>query len=185
MGRYAPMVSKRPLKVFRTSAGFEDAYIAAPSQKAALEAWGAKRNLFAQGAAEVVRDPEMIKAALARPGQVLRVPRGTTAEHLAAAAAGAPPKGKSAPSDGANAPKRHAKPKPRPSREKLDAAHEKLEAKRQEQASAEAEVSEQIEVLKAELGERKRQHARELADFEQEVDRQERLYRNALSKWRG
>ncbi|NKJ02051.1 hypothetical protein [Novosphingobium sp. SG707] len=78
------MANKRALKVFRTSAGFEDTYIAAPSQKAALEAWGARRNLFAQGVAELVTDPELAKAALARPGQVLRVPRGTTAEHLAA-----------------------------------------------------------------------------------------------------
>jgi hypothetical protein len=35
--------------------------------------------------AEVVKDAELAKAALARPGEVLRVPRGTTAEHLAAA----------------------------------------------------------------------------------------------------
>ena len=30
------------LKVFRTSIGFHDAYVAAPSRKAALEAWGAR-----------------------------------------------------------------------------------------------------------------------------------------------
>jgi hypothetical protein len=31
------------LKVFRTPIGFHDAYVAAPSQKAALEAWEATR----------------------------------------------------------------------------------------------------------------------------------------------
>ncbi len=31
----------RKLKVFRTPAGFHDAYVAAPSRKAALAAWGA------------------------------------------------------------------------------------------------------------------------------------------------
>jgi len=179
------MVSKRPLKVFRTSAGFEDAYIAAPSQKAALETWGAKRDLFAQGAAEVVKDPELVKAALAHPGEVLRVPRGTTAEHLAAAAAGAQSKDKAPPSEPSKVPKKRAKPKPRPSREKLDVAREQLEATRQELASAEAELSEQIETLKAELAERKREHAKAIAHLQQEVERQDRLYRKALSKWQG
>ena len=39
---------KLKLKVFRTPIGFHDAYVAAPSQKAALEAWGADSNIFAQ-----------------------------------------------------------------------------------------------------------------------------------------
>ena len=41
----------RKLKVFQTSLGFFDQAIAAPSMKAALEAWGADSNLFHQGAA--------------------------------------------------------------------------------------------------------------------------------------
>lgn len=45
----------------------------------------AKWNLFAQGKAEIAEDVEMIKAALAHPGDVLRLARRTTAEHLAAA----------------------------------------------------------------------------------------------------
>ena len=40
---------KQKLKVYCTPVGFHDAYVAAPSQKAALQAWGAKTNLFAQG----------------------------------------------------------------------------------------------------------------------------------------
>ena len=51
---------KSKLKVFRTPIGFHDAYVAAPSQKAALEAWGAEGNLFAQGIAEQVIDPELM-----------------------------------------------------------------------------------------------------------------------------
>ena len=47
---------KQKLKVFVTSIGFHDAYVAAPSQKAALEAWGADSNIFAQGIAEQVTD---------------------------------------------------------------------------------------------------------------------------------
>jgi hypothetical protein len=39
----------RKLKVFCTAIGFHDAYVAAPSMKAALEAWGADVSLFAAG----------------------------------------------------------------------------------------------------------------------------------------
>jgi hypothetical protein len=74
----------RKLKVFRTAVGFDDAYVAAPSRKAALAAWGSSTDLFAAGAAEVVSDPALMKAALARPGVVVRVARGTDAEHLRA-----------------------------------------------------------------------------------------------------
>jgi len=72
------------IKVFRTPIGFHDAYVAAPSQKAALEAWGADANLFARGVAEVVTDPKLTKAPLERPGEIIRVSRGTADEHAAA-----------------------------------------------------------------------------------------------------
>src|SRR3546814_12633677 len=66
------------------SIGFHDAYVAAPSQKAALEAWGADANLFARGVAEVVTDPALTAEPLAHPGTVIKRPRGSMAEHLAA-----------------------------------------------------------------------------------------------------
>lgn len=72
------------LKVFRTPIGFYDAYVAAASQKAALAAWGADADLFARGAADVVTDGHLIEAPLAAPGKVIRVPRGSEAEHLKA-----------------------------------------------------------------------------------------------------
>jgi len=80
----------RPLKVFRTAIGFHDAYVAAPTMKAALAAWGAERNLFASGRAERVTDPKLTKAALADPGKVIKVLRGTAAEQYAALEASAP-----------------------------------------------------------------------------------------------
>ncbi len=66
----------RKLKVFRTIAGFHDAYVAAPSRAAALRAWGATTDLFAMDAAEEVTDPELMKEALADPGVVTRKSRG-------------------------------------------------------------------------------------------------------------
>lgn len=63
------------LKVYRTPAGFHDAYVAATSQKAALAAWGSDANLFARGIAEEVTDPALMAAPLDHPGEVIRVAR--------------------------------------------------------------------------------------------------------------
>jgi hypothetical protein len=67
----------RKLKTFQTSLGFFDQAIAAPSMKAALQAWGADSNLFHQGAAKESDDPDVIAATLAKPGVVLRRPVGS------------------------------------------------------------------------------------------------------------
>src|SRR3954467_9539990 len=67
----------KKLKTYETSLGFFDLAIAAPSMKAALEAWGADSNLFHQGAAKESHDPEVIADTMARPGVILRRPVGT------------------------------------------------------------------------------------------------------------
>jgi len=69
----------RKLKTYTTSAGFFDLAVAAPSMKAALDAWGSKNNLFHQGFAKVSDDPTVIKATMAKPGVVLRRSVGTDA----------------------------------------------------------------------------------------------------------
>ena len=70
--RGRPMARK--LKTYQTSLGFFDLAIAAPSMKAALEAWGADSNLFHQGAAKESDDPDVIAATMKKPGVVLRRP---------------------------------------------------------------------------------------------------------------
>lgn len=67
----------RKLKTYQTSLGFFDQAIAAPSMKAALEAWGADSNLFHQGAAKESDDPNVIAATMAKPGVVLKRPVGS------------------------------------------------------------------------------------------------------------
>src|ERR1700683_460531 len=67
----------RKLKTYQTSLGFFEQAIAAPSMKAALEAWGADSNLFHQGAAKESDDPDVIAATMAKPGIVLRRPVGS------------------------------------------------------------------------------------------------------------
>ncbi|PJG52458.1 cell envelope biogenesis protein TolA [Bradyrhizobium forestalis] len=67
----------KKLKTYQTSLGFYDQAIAAPSMKAALQAWGASSNLFHQGVAKETDDPDIIAATMAKPGVVLRRPIGS------------------------------------------------------------------------------------------------------------
>ena len=67
----------RKFKTYQTSIGFFELAIAAPSMKAALEAWGSTSNLFHQGFAKEVQDPAIVAATMAKPGVVLRRAVGT------------------------------------------------------------------------------------------------------------
>lgn len=67
----------KKLKAYQTSLGFYDQAIAAPSMKAALQAWGASSNLFHQGVAKETDDPDIVAATMAKPGVVLRRPVGS------------------------------------------------------------------------------------------------------------
>src|SRR3954447_8035355 len=67
----------RKLKTYQTSQGFYDLAVAAPSMKAALEAWGASSNLFHQGFAKETDDEDLIAATMAKPGIVLQRPVGS------------------------------------------------------------------------------------------------------------
>src|SRR5204863_7937299 len=61
----------RNVKTNQTSLGFFDEAIAAPSMKAALEAWGTKTNLFHQGVAKEADDPEIIAATMRKPDVII------------------------------------------------------------------------------------------------------------------
>lgn len=69
----------RKLKVYQTSQGFYDLAVAAPTMTAALKAWGASASpeLFRQGFAKESDDKDVIAAAMAQPGIVLRRPVGS------------------------------------------------------------------------------------------------------------
>jgi hypothetical protein len=66
----------KKLKVFKTHIGFHDLLVAAPSMKAAAEAWGSDAKIFAQGFAARTGDAGEVEAALAEPGTVLKRPHG-------------------------------------------------------------------------------------------------------------
>lgn len=173
-------MAKRPLKVFRTSIGFHDAYVATTSRKAALEAWGAGSDLFASGAAEPVSDASLVKAPLAQPGVVIRVARGSTAQHLAAAGRARKREAKlaPAPSKAPAPPVRPAKKVPKPSRASLDKAEVALQRADKEYAASVAEIDARIEALRRERDTRMRK-------LEEHRAREEEAYREALDDWEG
>lgn len=175
----------RQLKVFRTSIGFHDAYVAAASQKAALQAWGADANLFARGMAEEITDPKLMQEPLSRPGEVVRTSRGTMAEHLAALPENKPTRsGTRKPKGAAPRATKAAAAAPRPSRTTLDEA---------ESAAAEAEerYAEQRRALdrrEAEIREERRAleaaRAKEAERLDAAVAAAAAAYRDALATWR-
>jgi len=68
------------LKVFVTSDGLTDYVVAASSKPKALAAWGSHQDLFKTGLAHETDDPALVKAATAKPGEVLRHPAGARGE---------------------------------------------------------------------------------------------------------
>jgi len=67
----------RKLKTYVTNLGFFELALAAPSMKAALEAWGMGHNAFHHGFARETDDPKIVASTMAKPGVVLRRPVGT------------------------------------------------------------------------------------------------------------
>lgn len=173
------------LKVFRTSTGFHDAYVAAPSRKAALAAWGTDRDLFARGAAEEVTDAALTEAPLARPGEVIKVSRGDREAQMAAL-----PEGKPKPSrpNTKSKAKAAAKPKPvakpKPSRADLDAAEEALAAAETRHEQERAELAAEAAVIERRQRDLKREQDREIAGFEAAREEAEATYRTSLERWR-
>lgn len=167
----------RKLKVFRTAIGFHDAYVAAPSRTAALEAWGSDKNLFASGRAEEVTDPALTAAPLADPGKVVKLRRGSSADNMAALANPTPARRR-------DMRKPSRPPAPRPSRAALDKAEAELER-------AEASLASELEAIDAELEAlRKRrralvdEHRQRIGRSRDDLDDARADYEAAVARWR-
>jgi len=153
-----PKSSKRKLKVFQAQFGFFDTVLAAPSQAAALRAWGTHRNLFATGHAKLATDETAIAAALEDPGTLLRRAVGSNdpfsveptslpkVPDLAAAMPEpeSPPKAKPQPK-----PKPKPVRKPSPDRSQLNVAETALQELDDQHVREEADLRRQQEELDA------------------------------------
>ncbi len=172
----------RKLKVFRTAAGFHDAYVAAPSRKAALAAWGAERDLFARGAAEEVTDPALMEEPLARPGEVIKRSRGSAAEQFAAL-----------PADRSKAKKRPAKARPsepatvrapKPSRDALDAAQDAIDTGERAWRKEQRELAARQAALDRERRNATERHEQALAELERAKRCAQEDYDAIVARWR-
>ena len=187
-------IMARKLKTFQTSLGFYDLAIAAPSMKAALEAWGAGSNLFHQGVAEETDDPDVVAATMSKPGVVLKRPAGSNgrfAEHSDLPSDLDPARrdraGKPSPEAGeasrlprsANGTPARPPPSSRRSRNAARpsaggrAARER-DRERREKATAEAQAA---------LDKAEREHAKRAADIQAESRRFEKRSRAEGDRW--
>lgn len=174
---------RQRLKVFRTPIGFHDAYVAAPSQKAALEAWGANTNLFAQGAAEQVTEPKLTKAPLEHPGEVIKVLRGDEAAQLKAlGGTRSRPAGKK--EGGSRIKSGMTKRRgPKPSRAKVARAQEALEKLDAAHSKELQELRDREQVLARKLREAHRSYHDKRAALEEKAESARSDYEAKLREW--
>ncbi|BCA57589.1 hypothetical protein [Sphingomonas sp. HMP6] len=189
----------RQLKVFVVPAGFHDAYVAAPSRKAALAAWGSEHDLFARGIAQEVTDPALTAEPLAHPGAVIKRSRGTTAEQIAAlpdapvrTAEDDPPAtpAKTKRGGGKASPERKAEPKPtpppppKPSRDALAAAEQALADLEDAYRDADAALLARQRALDRERRDLEAAHERDSKERGDALAEERDRYDRAISRWR-
>ncbi|KJC41508.1 TolA protein [Bradyrhizobium sp. LTSP885] len=186
----------RKLKTYQTSLGFFDLAIAAPSMKAALEAWGADSNLFHQGAAKESFDPGAIAATMAKPGVVLRRPVGTDrafSEHaeLPTDLGGGGPTKAARKSKGPKAKQRSSRPVDKAAERKAALAFEK-EQKRRERERASEETARQkdrerrqqaVDKAQTALDKAEQEHAKRAAAIQAEVEALEMRSQAEKARW--
>lgn len=141
----------RRLKVFQTRLGFYDTVVAAPSQAAALRAWGLKQNLFETGEARLTEDEAAAAAAVEHPGIPLRRAVGSDDPYAVdpqglPSLPAAPKRPRAKPGAKTRAPKR---PPPPADRSRLDAAEAALEALNEARKQEEAALRREAEALEA------------------------------------
>ncbi len=186
----------RALKVYRTAAGFHDVYVAASSQKAALEAWGSDHDLFARGIAELVTDPALTAEPLASPGTVIKRSRGSAAEQIASLPA-RKPRAEAVETPAADSPDTPAKAKPKPpkpeppkpkppkpDRSAVEAAEAVLEALRRDHDKALRALAKREADLARERRAIEREQDAALRETQAGVDAARDAYDAKLRAWR-
>ncbi len=156
------------LKVFCATSGFHDAVVAAPSRPAALKAWGAKTDLFSMGVARQVTDPKLVRKALARPGEVIRLNRSGGGEE--------------APQPKRAAMKRTTRP---PGRAKLASAEAALEKLDQRQAKELDAIERELAALQRRRDRLEKRHAKARSSAETKLEDARERYQAALDEWTG
>jgi hypothetical protein len=184
-GKAEPRPRKGRLKVFRTAIGFHDAYVAAPSRKAALAAWGTDKDLFARGVAEEVTDPAQMDEPLSAPGTVFRQLRSMPPDEPEAKPATRRRKAPhSATREHTMQPVPPAPPPPRPSKEELEEAEQAIEAARHQHAQEQRELSIRERKLADERKAMEASQARKERQLTTKLDAARQDYQERMEAWR-
>ena len=173
----------KALKVFQAHLGFFDTVVAVPSKKAALEAWGSRQDLFHTGLASIAEDKDAIRAALARPGVVLKRAAGSRDPFTAEPGVPKITLGPRKPPPKAKPKLELVKPKPRvepPDRTELDRAEKALADLKDEIKSSEASFARWKKELVAEEQESKSRFRARERELEQQLAAAKRTYSRAL-----
>jgi type IV secretory pathway VirB10-like protein len=181
-GKAEPNPRKGRLKVFRTAIGFHDAYVAAPSRKAALAAWGTDKDLFARGVAEEVSDPALMEEPLSAPGTVFRRLRPMPPDE-AEGEPSTPRKREAASGPAVENSMRPAPPRPKPSDEDVRKARGELQEAREQHAREEQDLAARERDLAKERKAMEQRHARELSIKEKELLAAKERYDERLAAW--
>ena len=178
-----PPPRRARLKVYQAAFGFHDSVVAAPNQAAALEAWGVRQNLFAEGYARLSDDAEAVEAALAHPRTPLRRAVGSKdpfvlTPGLPELPAANPLSPHSRAGHGTSPP---PMPKPvtsKPDRSALDAAEAEMAALERDHGAAEADFRARRDALDAEWTETHRRWTKRRSEAEHRL----RLARRAFER---
>lgn len=152
--------------------GLNDWIVAAPNQKAALEAFGVHQDLFAQGQAGVTTDSAMVDAATDSPGQPLKRPKGGKGRFKAGPAD----------SDWSGALKaagKGAKPPKKVSRAKLDKAEAALKAAERAGEAELARLEAEVAAARERLAAARDRHDAEVDKARAAVEAERAAYRKA------
>jgi hypothetical protein len=187
----------RKLKTYQTSLGFFDQAVAAPSMKAALEAWGADSNLFHQGAAKESYDPDVIAATMTKPGVVLKRPVGSDGAFLEHAdlptelgGGGKPAKSARKP-EGRKPKKASAGPVDKAAERKAALAYRREQARREREQGREEAARQKkrerrqqaVDKAQAALDQAGREHAEKAASLQVEIEAIEKRLQAEEVRW--
>ncbi len=184
----------RALKTYITNLGFFELAIAAPSMKAALEAWGMNHNAFKQGFAKETDDPRIIAAATAQPGTVLKRAVGSKDEFRTDARLPTSLPNIRPPRIEAPKPKKRVFARPKPDRKAARAdiiSFEKARARRdKERAAAEAKAEKEraarqraTDAAEDALDKARARHEAALAAIAREQEKLERRTHKERERW--
>ena len=181
----------RKLKTYQTSLGFFDLAIAAPSMKAALEAWGADSNLFHQGAAKESEDSDVIAATMAAPGVVLKRPVGSSGPFKEHADLPTDLAGEGTPKKSGRKPQKHPKTTDQAADRKAALAFEKEQKRRDRERAKEEAAREKererrqraIDKAQSSLDAARRKHEEIAADIQAQIEALQKKSQAEDARW--